>query len=516
MSDASKRISRRSLLGGAALASTGVAAARWSASAAPMASLLTQAGTPVAMADALALDLSSEPANLDPATTYEVNGWSIIHSIYDSLIQYDTNGQLQGVAAESLTQTDPLTWEAKLRAGLTFHDGTKVDASSVTAGWRHIVNSQTSSIKGNFATIANIEATDDLTAKITLSAPSPWLPAQIAQWLVLLPPNATDDSILKQPNGTGPYSFVEWKPGEQITLDANPNYPTASAKGQPVAKRVTFRFVAEPSTRVADLLSGTAGVIRGVPVDQQEPIDKGGAQVVVDDVVGTSFIRLPNDVAPFTDARVRQSLNYAVDKEGIISALNGGYGKPLASFFPPGGLGYSAGLQPFAYDPDKAKALLKEAGVGEFEATLEYASTERADLSEAIAAQLSDIGVKATAKAVEVATFNADWKDQSAPPLRYASWRPMFDPYTLLFLIVSKDGYLSRFNSATVQPLLDQAAIETDAAKRAELYVQLAKALQDDPAGIYLWSLTSIYGSATGAPAWTPRPDDVLLPTKQP
>lgn len=507
-------LSRRALIQGAA-AGVGLATTAFNASASPLNRLLAPAGTRYDMVNELVIDLSSEPANIDPATTYEVNGWSIVHSIYDSLVQYDANGALQGVAAESLTQLDPLTWEVKLRAGQTFHNGAKVGSSAVSFSQQHIATSETSSIKSNFGTIASVKTIDELTAHIVLSSPSPWLPAQIALWLVLIPPTQSADAILKTPVGSGPYSFVEWKSGQSITLAANPNYPAGSPKGQPIAKKVTFRFVTEPSTRVADLLSGTAGVIRGVPVDQQKPIADGGATAVVDPICGVSFIRVPNDVAPFSDARVRQALNYAVDVAGIISALNAGQGKPLATLFPEGGLGYSASLAPYAYDPDKAKSLLKDAGVTSLETSLEYASTERADLAEAVAAQLSDAGVKTTAKAVETTTFNNTWTDKTVAPLRYVTWRPMFDPFTLLMLMVSKSGYLSRYSDDNAQKLIDAAASETDPAKRAALYVQLGQVLHDDPAAIYLWSLTSIYGTAKSAPAWTPRPDDILLPTKQ-
>ncbi len=509
-------ISRRALVRGAAAAGLGLTAWRGSASASPLDLLLATAGTPIAQVDELVIDLSSEPANIDPATTYDVDGWSIVHSLYDSLVQYDVDGKLQGVAAESLTQLDPLTWEVKLRAGQTFHNGEALGSASIGFSQQHIANSKTSTIKGNFATITAIKTVDVLTARISLSTPSPWLPAQIALWMVVLPPvYAAANDINQKPVGSGPYSFVEWKSGEHIVLAANPNYPLDSPKGQPIAKKVTFRFVSEASTRVADLLSGSAGIIRGVPVDQIKPIADGGATTIANEISGISFIRIPTDVAPFSDVRVRQALNYAVDVEGIVSTLNGGYGKPLVSFFPERGLGYSAAATPYAYDPDKAKALLKEAGVESFETTIDYASSERSDLVEAIAAQLSDVGIKTTARAVEIATFNGSWKDQKTSPLRWATWRPMFDPFTFLNLIVNKDGYLSRFRDDNVQALIDAAAIEPDIAKRTALYVQLNQKLHDSPAAIYLWSQVSIYGIAKNAPAWTTRPDDIVLPTRQ-
>ena len=508
-------ITRRSLLQGAAAAGLGLAAIRPGANAAPLNLLLAPAGTPVVPVDEVVIDLSAEPANIDPATTYDVGGWSIVHSLYDSLVQYDASGNLQGVAAESMTEKDALTWVVKLRSGLTFHNGDPVDSSAIGFSQQHIATSETSTIKGNFATIKSVTVVDELTAEIALTAPSPWLPAQIALWMVLLPPKGAND-LLKNPIGSGPYSFVEWIPGDHLTLAANPNYPADSVKGQPIAKKVTFRFVPETSTRVADVLSGTAGIIRDISIDQQKPLTDGGANVIVNDVSGTSFIRVANDVAPFNDARVRQALNYAVDVEGIIATLNGGNGKALANFYPPSGIGYAASLAPYSFDPDKAKSLLKEAGAENIQTTIEYATSERADVCEAIAAQLTDVGIKTDAKSVEIATFNGTWQDKSTSPLRYVSWRPMFDPYTLLSLVVSAKGFLTRYSNPTAQPLIDQAAAEFDPAKRAALYVQLGQILHDDPAAIYLWNLTSIYGDAKTAPVWTPRPDDILLPTRVP
>jgi len=139
---------------------------------------------------------------------------------------------------------------------------------------------------------------------------------------------------------------------------------------------------------------------------------------------------------------------------------------------------------------------------------------QRADVCEAIASQLTDVGIKASAKSVEIATFNGAWQDKSTSPLRFVTWRPMFDPYTLLSLVVSKSGFISRYDDPAAQTLIDAAAVEFDSEKRFALYVQLGKVLHDSPAAIYLWNLTSIFGAAKTAPAWTARPDDILLPTK--
>jgi len=468
--------------------------------------------------DELVIDLASEPDTFDPALTYKIDGWSVVHSVYDSLYQYGPEGALEPLlAASGPTLIDPRTYEIKLRSGITFHNGEPLDVKAVATALEHILDEKTGAqIAGQFAVITEVKEVDPQTLHLVLSQPAPWLPAQIAAWLTPLPPqHVASQDWVNHPVGTGPYKFVEWNPGERITLEINPTYFGGSPKGRPIAKRVTYRFVSDASTRVADLLAGTAGLIRSVPVDQMEAVENGdGAKVLPVAVSGSAWVRVATDAAPFTDVRVRQALNYAVDVDAIREALFGGNGQRLPNFFPPGGLGFDPALAPYPYDPDKAKALLEEAGLGDgFETTLDYTVSERADLVEAIAGQLGEVGIEVKTQSLEDAAFNATWKDPNAAPLRYASWRPLFDPYTLLSLVVSNQGFLSRYSSDTVQPLIDAFASETDVAKRAEIGRQLGKGLFDDPAAIYLFNLTSIFGVAENAPPWTPRADDYIIAT---
>lgn len=467
----------------------------------------------------LVIDLASEPDTFDPALTYKIDGWSVVHSVYDSLYQYGAEGVLEPLLAESVpTVIDAQTYEIKLRQGVTFHNGESLDVASVRTALEHIVDEKTGAqIAGQFVVISEVKEIDPLTLHLVLSQPAPWLPAQIAAWLTPLPPqHVASQDWVNQPVGTGPYKFVEWKAGESITLEINENYFSGSPKGRPIAKRVVYRFVSEGSTRVADLLAGSAQVIRSVPVDQVQAVEDGGATVLPVPVSGSAFVRVATDVAPFSDVRVRQALNYAVDVDAIRDALFGGYGQRLPNLFAPGGLGFDGALEPYPYDPDKAKELLEQAGYEDgFETTLEHTVSERADLAEAIAGQLGEVGIKVTTQPTEDAAFNATWKDANAAPLRMVTWRPLFDPYTLLSLVVSNQGFLSRYNSETVQPLIDAFAVEPDVTKRAQVAAQLGKALFDDPAAIYLFDITSIFGVAENAPAWTTRADDYIIATSR-
>lgn len=521
------RFSRRSLLHAAGVGGLGVLVAPSLTSAAALRSRPSMArsqgeGTPVGMVDQLVIDLGVEPPTLDPALVYSPNAWSVVHSVYDSLLQYGPNGEIEFLLAESMRLVDPLTYEITLRPNVAFHNGEPFDANSVVLSVAHLLDPNVASqARQNFEVISEVRVLDPLTVQFVLSTPAPWLPAPIAAWLAMLPPSYAADpanGFDRNPIGTGPYRFVEWQPGGEIVLDANPDYFAASPKGRPFASRVVYRVVQEGATQVADLLSDRADLITEVGVDQVAPIGDAGKQVVTQAVPGAAFVRIATDVEPFTDVRVRQALNHAVDVDAIIGALLGGEGRRMANLFPEGGLGYDPNLPPYAYDPDKARALLAEAGFADgFETTLEYESTEPADVVTAIAAQLDAVGIRVEVQATEEATFNAPdrWKGPQAPPLRFLTWRPIFEPYTVLSLLISDTGFLSRYRSAQAQPLIDAGAVATDPAQRAAIYRDLGTVLRDDPAAIYLYSLTARYGVGAKAAVWRSRPDEYVIATER-
>jgi peptide/nickel transport system substrate-binding protein len=270
--------------------------------------------------------------------------------------------------------------------------------------------------------------------------------------------------------------------------------------------------VLDGTTRVTDIVSGTSQLVAGVPFDQLETVADAAA-VIDTPIVGTSFVRVSTDTPPFDNVQVRLAMNHAVDVEAVIASLLGGHGERLASIFPPGGMGYDPDLAPHAYDPELARQLLAEAGYPDgFQTRLAYSTSDRSDLATAIAGQLAAVNISVELEQVEIATFNASWTDPEAAPLRLVTWRPLFDPYTLLSLVISSEGFLSRYDDPDAQALIDAAAVEADPVAREEIYRDLGRVLHDSPAGIYLWSLTSFYGIARAVPAWTPRPDDWVLP----
>jgi len=484
---------------------------------APVSRIAAQATPDAEVMDELVIDLSGPPDHLTPALTYSVRDWSILHSIYDSLLDFGPEGDLVPLAAEEFSTDDAMTFRVRLREGMTFHDGSPVTTSAITRSVRHIQDAE-SQISDLYSVITEVREIDDLNAEIVTSEPSPWLPAQIAVWGVLFPESATDESLATAPVGSGPYIFESWEAGSAITLRRNPDYFADSPKGTALAERVVFRFVPEAATRVADLATGAAHIIAEVPADQIDAVESSGHVALSAPILGTAFVRIATGVEPFDDPRVNRALNHAVDVQAIADALVGEGANRLASVFPdPRGLGFDESLEPFTYDPDRARELLAEAGFEDgFDAEFEMVAGSRSDVVESIVAYFGDVGVRVSIVSSELAAFNQGWPDDSAPPLRYATWRPFYDPQSFLGLVIHRDGFLSRYENPVAAELIDDGSVAPSAEERAAIYHELGRELQENPAAIYLWNLVSTYGVNRDVTGWRPRGDEYIIPVRPP
>lgn len=464
--------------------------------------------------DELVIDLSGTPESIDPALAYSPRDWSIVHSIYDSLIGFDTRGKLVPLAAQAFTAVDDRTFEVVLRPGLTFHDGSRVDAAAVARSVAYLQGAESFAVD-LFRGITGVEVIDARTARIACDQPSPWLPAQMAVWLVLVPEGFTAERAATAPLGSGPFAFVSYTSGNEIVLRRNDKYTWGSSKGAPLAQQVRYRFVPESSTRIADLTSGAAGIVTDLPLDQLATVEGAGQTVIDAPLVGSAWIRIATDVAPLDDVRVRRALNHAIDVQAIATSLVSEDARRLGSLYPDGrAMGFDPDLQPYGYDPELARSLLAEAGVRDSLALeLEMTSSSRADVAEAIAAQLGDVGVDMSVVTSDDATFNAGWGDAGRPALRMSTWVPLYDPHTLLSLVFASEGFLSRYKNSDVDALIQRGANEFDPGNRSLTYQELGRVLHDDAPAIFLWNMTSAYGVAKDVSNWQPRGDEYVIPT---
>lgn len=465
--------------------------------------------TPVVnIVDRVVFDLPEEPVSIHPAQAYSDTEWSIVHSVFDSLVGFDAEGQLRPVAAEQFELIDDVTWEVTLRKGMHFHDGSVVTADAIARGFE-LVSGSDSYVRDIFSVVDHIEVIDDVTARIVVSVASPWLPTQMATWHVLVP----EKFDAEQPIGSGPYQLEQWSRGEQIDLKRFDGYQPTATKGAPIAEQAAYRFVPEATTRASDLIAGSADVATFMPLDSVGSMEDSNVQLNHTPVAGSWFIRIATDVKPFDDLRVRQALNLALDLDAFPGALINEGSVRLASVQSgEESLGFDPDLAPFAYDPAAARTLLEEAGIDRLPVQLEITTDSYVPVCEAIVAQWAEIGVDAEIVVSDEAAFNAGWTDPKAPALRMASWSPIFDPSTLLDFVWKTGGLLSRYSNAEVDNLLDNAATETDLDARTEDFVEVSHALHNDAAAVFLWNLVHVSGVSEKASTWSPRPDQWILP----
>lgn len=457
--------------------------------------------------DHLVIDLPAEPVNINPAMAYSDLEWTIVHSIFDSLVGFDANGDLRPVAAETFERIDDVTWEVKLKPEMTFHDGSPVTSAAIIRGF-DLVNGSDSLVSDIFGIVESMYLMDQLTVQIKVSEPSPSFPAQMASWHVLIPEGFNPD----QPIGSGPYRFEEWVVGEEISLMQFENYQPSATKGVPIADSVTYHFVPEDTTRVSNSISGASDIASFLPVDALSAFQGENTQLRHAEVAGTWFIRIADDTPPFDDVRVRQALNLALDLESFIGVLVHDGCQRLASLYPgPVALGFDPELSPYAYDPDAARALLEEAGYADgISVQLEAASDASVVVCEAIISQWASVGINAELVLSDLGAFNANWADPDAPALRMASWSPMFDPDTLLDLVWKSDGVLSRTNNPEIDELIARGD-STFGEEREEAYRELGHLMHEEASAVYLWNLMHVAAVSEKAAAWTPRPDQWIL-----
>jgi peptide/nickel transport system substrate-binding protein len=371
-----------------------------------------------------------------------------------------------------------------------------------------------SGVRTRFASIKNVNVVDPQTVQFELSKPDPSLLDSLTNQMAILPPNFSE----QKPVGSGPYRFVEWVHGDHVTLEANDSYWSGSAKGRPLAHTVVFRPVPSAGTRVADLQSGQADIVAGLSATQAKTLDSSGGRARVErtDVPGYQYVFFNTKLGdtPLKDAKVRQALNYAIDRNSIVENLMGNYAKPLTQ--PVGALtaGHDPSLTGFPYDVAKAKELLSEAGYGSgFEVGLDVSQRDLDDVVQAVAAQLGQVGVKANIQSLEPGAYNDRWVAHKMDGLYFVRWNNFADPGTL-GLLATCQGFLSFFCSPAADQSITQGEATLDETARVKAYQSAMRAFDDDPFAIYLTTLSALYGVSDRVSNWKPSASGYLYATE--
>jgi peptide/nickel transport system substrate-binding protein len=320
--------------------------------------------------------------------------------------------------AESIEQPDDLTWVFHLRKGVTFSNGEEFTASDVKFTLEQLVdpkwNSPYSGVPQDLSLdMNNIEIPDDYTIILHSTAPAPVMLEQL-DFLAILSEKyyseASDAELSQQPVGTGPYVVTEWVKDDHITLERRDDYWGPL----PEIETIIFRPIPDAQTRLAELLAGNADIVLNISPDDMERVEAAeGVRMATVDGGREIFLGIRCDQAPFSDVRVRQALNYAVNVEAILENLIGvGTRMATGSNFP-----VPSPVEAYTYDPQKAAELLDEAGVVDSNGDgvrewngqplrIEVGSpngryVKDVEIAQAAAADLTAIGIPAEAKAYE-------------------------------------------------------------------------------------------------------------------
>ena len=453
--------------------------------------------------------------NLDPNFAKQIIAETFSQAVFDSLITFSYEGDFIPLLASEFAFTSDTTLEFWLREGITFHNGETFDARSVTTSVARMQDEDEGShLIRNFASIVEVEVVDDYHVIMHLSGPD----AQLLHALTRLPMVPPDHyaavgqaEFAQNPIGSGPFKFVEYVIDSHTIFEANPDYWDGSPKGKPLVAEVIMRVIPEPTTRVAELVSGGVDLIAAVPLDQRPVVtDAGMTNISYADGrvavarINSSNIGLSAEAAEgesargfeaLTDVRVRQALNYAVDRQTIIDALLGGTATPLGQPFVPGGFGYNPNNEAYPYDPDRARELLAEAGYGDgLNIKLTAQNTILSDVLTALVDYFADVGVTAELEVIEPGLGNQRLLAGDYDPLFMSTWYPA---ETFFHFLIRCEGLISTYCNPELEPLLLEEKQTLDIDERNQIIWQITDVLREEAPALWLWNSESTAGVNT-------------------
>ncbi|MEW6045347.1 MAG: glutathione ABC transporter substrate-binding protein [Bacillota bacterium] len=479
-----------------------------------------------AAAQTITVATGTDAVRLDPPDMTDNPSETVLRHIMDGLVEFDERLNIRPALAERWEfANDGKDVIFYLRKGVRFHDGTPFNAQAVKANFDRILTSKLRRTALYAPYVDSVEARDAYTVVFHLKFPFGAFLHHLAHGagLIQSPANIQrwGEKVGQHPVGTGPYRFVEWIPGDHITLEANPEY----WRGRPKADRIVFRVVPEDATRVFQLQTGEADVITFVPPSEVPRLQAGAeTNVLVRDSLRVIYVGFNTQRKPFDDPRVRQAINYAINKELIVSQVLGGFAQVSDSPMAPLVNGYcSTGGYP--YDPQKARELLRAAGYpGGLDVTL-WAPQGRYlkdyETAVAIQAMLQQVGVRAQLRTFEWATYLRNIfdvpKEQATYQMFLLGWAPSTgDADWVVRPLLHSSSHppgdnASYYSNPAVDRLIEQGMRVSDPAARAQVYCEAQKQIVADAPWAFLHVLKQIVGVRSNLQGVKVLPIEIVL-----
>ena len=460
---------------------------------------------------------SEDVISLDPHMLDSNNPTgSAIWSIFDSLVRRDLDGSPKPRLATSWERVDDVTWRFKLREGVKFTNGEPFNAEAVKINFARMDTAPFNSVQQlhDQTGLKEVRVVDDYTIELVTEAPTVNMLYWLEEAFIAAPKYIIDtspDEVAKAPVGSGPYKFVEWRRGDALVLTRNDDY----WGDKPAVKDIVFRNIPEVSSRLNELRAGTVDLVVGITPDSSEQANSDVSNLVKIEGLRKMHmgISIKGEQPALADVKIRQALNYAVDVPTIISSLLGGSTSPLLSVVnPPNN---NPALKPFTYDPEKAKALLAEAGFADgFPLTLQWSTRFDGgkEVSEVVGSYLEQIGIKPTYEAVELGQFREGLGKASLKGIYFQGWAALINPSVeLVILTCGHVDNSSGYCNPKYDELVLKAAQTLDDAERQKLEFAAQEIIWNDAPWLYLWRLPSFFGLSKTL-AYDFRADNYLEP----
>lgn len=504
-------LNRRQLVAGAA--GLGLTAPMFASVSDALARPALQDGTPKP-GGILKVGLQADPTALDPHKQSLTAIWHVIEHIYNGLTRVKPDLSIEGALAESWEiSEDGLTYTFHLRPGVLFQDGTPLKASDVKFTFERLVDPETASTSaGDLASMESIEAPDDETVVMTLSAPDASLLATLTgQSCVVYSQafvEANNNDVSQVAMGTGPFKFVEYVPNTRIVLEKNPDY---WEEGLPYLDGIEMTIAADDTARTAAIVSGTVDFIEYAPLRDIEALQQDPNLVLAGDSnTNIRFIGLNLSVEPFDNPLVRQAISLVVDRDAMLGPTVFGHGTPTEVLFPPD---FWAALPQEVRAPDveAAKALMAEAGFADGFTTTITSWSQYSFLSNAavvLQEQLRQIGIEAELNLVENATMVDQVYVGKTYEIAVTGESAYVDPSTLILpnFKTGESGNFVNYSNPDVDALAEQGIAVTDQAERAKIYQEIQQILLEDLPWISLFVANQYEAMKTTVKGYTHIP----------
>jgi len=438
-------------------------------------------------------------------------------AIFDSLTFIDEQGRLRPALATGWKQSSETTLEVTLRSGVRFSNGEPFTAEAVKFSIERIFKPEfLSTVRGRIPFIKSVDAVSPTVVKIETTRPDVLLPRRLAA-VFIVPPRYVqqvgDQGFLSAPIGTGPFRVAEFVRLDHLTLVA----VDTSWRGIPKPGQVTIRSIPDPAARVAALLSGSVDVAQNLPMDTLRMLQadrRFRAELVVQGRGYHIQFRTRGRPSVVADKRIRQAFNYAVNKETIAKQLLGGAVPVLGQLVGPSCVGHDPSIQPYPFDPTKAKQLLQSAGYQGQLVTLDHtvgSYTADKEIAETVASYLRSVGVNVETRAREFSVNIALTARGEAEAMIFNPFNcfPLMDGDFVLNWYAS-DHSTNLYGNPEFDKLLALSRTQFDPAKRLRTLYEIARITHDDPPAIFLFEEPVLFGLSRQVTGFTPRADFII------